>query len=66
MRIESTIGHRLSAIGRRVRQLFGMPDYQRYLEHHSRCHAGQAAMTEKEFVRVELERKYAGSVGRCC
>lgn|SRR6478736_1596229 len=49
-----------------VRQLFGMPDYERYRLHHSRCHADTPPMTEKEFFRTELERKYAGGGGRCC
>jgi len=49
-----------------LRRLFGMPEYQRYLDHHDRCHPGSVAMTEREFVRTELERKYAGGGGRCC
>jgi uncharacterized short protein YbdD (DUF466 family) len=49
-----------------VRQLFGMPDYERYRLHHSRCHAGAPLLSEKEFVLAELERKYAGGGGRCC
>jgi uncharacterized short protein YbdD (DUF466 family) len=62
----SAIGHRLSAIGRAVRKLFGMPDYVGYLEHRARCHAETPLLSEKEFVRIELERKYAGGGGRCC
>jgi uncharacterized short protein YbdD (DUF466 family) len=48
------------------RQLFGMPDYRSYLEHHASSHTGAPAMSEKEFFRAELERKYAGGPSRCC
>ena len=47
-------------------QLFGMPDYQRYLAHHDRCHHGTPAMSEREFCLAELRRKYEGGAGRCC
>jgi uncharacterized short protein YbdD (DUF466 family) len=63
---KSAIGYRLSAIGRAVRKLFGMPDYQAYLEHSKECHADRPALSEKDFVKMELERKYAGGGGRCC
>ncbi len=64
-------GHRprvglLSAVGRRLTALFGMPDYTRYLEHQRTHHPTQPVMSEQEFVRCELERKYAGGGARCC
>ena len=46
--------------------LFGMPDYRRYLDHQHRCHPEAPVLTEKEFVRAEFERKYAGGGTRCC
>ena len=61
--LAAKFGSRLAAPLRRV---FGMPDYQAYLEHQARCHAGAPVLSEKEFVRTELERKYAGGGGRCC
>jgi uncharacterized short protein YbdD (DUF466 family) len=63
---DSAIGYRLSAIGRLLKALFGMPDYQRYLAHQAKCHTGAGTMSEKEFVLAELERKHAGGAGRCC
>ena len=72
----SAISHQLSAISTRFRDLmadgrwpialFGMPDYPRYLEHQARCHPEATVLSEKEFVRSELERKYAGGGSRCC
>jgi uncharacterized short protein YbdD (DUF466 family) len=76
MRTEHAISYQLSAIGLRLKRLiadgrwpmalFGMPDYPRYLAHQERRHPGAPVLSEKEFVRVELERKYAGGGGRCC
>jgi len=57
---------RWPALGSWLSALFGMPDYQRYLEHHARHHGEAPVLSEKEFVRLELERKYAGGAGRCC
>lgn len=72
----SAISYRLSAIGRGAARLiadsrwpialFGMPDYPRYLEHQRAHHPDRPVMSEKEFVRCELERKYAGGGARCC
>jgi uncharacterized short protein YbdD (DUF466 family) len=55
-----------ASVDRFLSALFGMPDYARYVEHQAKCHAGGTTMSEKEFVRAELERKYAGGGGRCC
>ena len=73
---DSAIGYRLSAIGLHLERLiadsrwpmalFGMPDYARYLEHQRRCHPTASVLNEKDYVRSELERKYAGGGGRCC
>ena len=63
---DSAISYQLSAIGRQLKALFGMPDYSRYLEHQAKCHAGSPTLSEKEFVLAELERKHAGGAGRCC
>ena len=49
-----------------LRRLFGMPDYQRYVTHQHRCHPEAPVLSEKDFIRVELERKYAGGGARCC
>lgn len=60
------VGCWLKAVGCRLSALFGMPDYTRYLDHQARCHPGEQVVSEKEFVRGELERKYAGGGSRCC
>ena len=65
-----TVVARLAALMNRlaalVERVFGMPDYRRYLDHQHRCHPDAPVLTEKEFVRAEFERKYAGGGSRCC
>ena len=60
---EHSVAARLAAP---LRRLFGMPDYQRYLQHQHRCHPEAPVLDEKDFVKGELERKYASGGGRCC
>jgi uncharacterized short protein YbdD (DUF466 family) len=43
-----------------------MPDYRRYLDHRARCHPGEPVVSEKEYVKGELERRYAAGGSRCC
>ena len=65
--LENSHGIQLRAsVARCLSTLFGMPDYARYLAHQRRCHPEAPVLSEKEFVRVELERKYAGGGARCC
>jgi len=47
-------------------QVFGIPDYTRYLEHMAAHHAGAAVLPEREFHARAIERKYCGSGPRCC
>ena len=49
-----------------ARQVFGMPDYDRYLEHHRACHPGELALSRKEHYLEFVERRYAGGGSRCC
>ena len=57
---------RWTALGSWLSALFGMPDYRRYLAHQVAHHPTEPVMSEKEFVRAEFERKYAGGGARCC
>ena len=53
-------------LARIIRQVFGMPDYERYLEHRRRCHPGEAVLDQKAFYAQQIEQRYAGGMGRCC
>jgi uncharacterized short protein YbdD (DUF466 family) len=49
-----------------LRQITGMPDYDRYLAHQSEHHPGAPVLTEREFYDRYLESRYSGSGSRCC
>ena len=48
------------------RQVFGIPDYERYLVHAAQRHPGAPVLTRGEFCAREFERKYAAGGVRCC
>ena len=55
-----------SAIRQAYHQVFGIPDYDRYLAHHATHHAGQPVLSRRHFVAQAIERKYQGKGPRCC
>ncbi|OAJ74870.1 hypothetical protein AYJ08_06655 [Brevibacillus sp. SKDU10] len=60
---------RLKKVRSIIKTIFGMPDYDRYLEHWYTTHGvpGIFPMTEKEFYLFALKNKYeSGEVNRCC
>ena len=49
------------------RQVFGMPDYERYLVHAGKVHPGAPVLTRGDFFAQAIERKYGnGNGARCC
>ncbi|HEY2824537.1 MAG TPA: YbdD/YjiX family protein [Gemmatimonadales bacterium] len=56
----------LARASRSVRQVFGMPDYDRYLEHRRMCHPGEPVLGPRAFYAEQVERRYGAGVGRCC
>jgi uncharacterized short protein YbdD (DUF466 family) len=64
------LGRRLVEAAAQVRrgylQMFGIPDYERYLAHLATHHPGQEPLTRKEFAARAIERKYCRSGPRCC
>ena len=63
-------GARLEDIARTVRQgarqIFGIPDYERYLAHCAEHHPGEPVLSEREFFAQAIDRKYCKSGPRCC
>jgi len=49
-----------------VRQVVGAPDYERYLEHHARCHAGAAPLDRRAFYAEFISRRFGPGPTRCC
>jgi uncharacterized short protein YbdD (DUF466 family) len=47
-------------------QVFGIPDYQRYLLHMAEHHPEQTPLSRREFFARAIERKYCRSGAKCC
>jgi uncharacterized short protein YbdD (DUF466 family) len=47
-------------------QLFGIPDYERYVEHMAARHPGVPLLSCREFCAQAIDRKYARNGPRCC
>lgn len=59
-------GQALRRLWQGLRQLTGDDAYDRYLEHHHRCHAQEAPLDRRTFWCGEVERRWSGGVRRCC
>jgi uncharacterized short protein YbdD (DUF466 family) len=59
-----------SQIARRIRrgwlQIFGIPDYDRYLEHRAAHHPGEPVLSRRHFAAAAIDRKYCRNGPRCC
>jgi uncharacterized short protein YbdD (DUF466 family) len=53
-------------IGQICRQLFGIPDYERYLAHAAARHTGAPLLSRRDFFAQAIDRKYGKSGPRCC
>jgi uncharacterized short protein YbdD (DUF466 family) len=60
------LGQRMRTFCSACRQIFGMPDYERYLEHAARQHPGAPVLSRKEHAARAIERRYGQGIGRCC
>ncbi len=57
---------RLQAIRQGGRQMFGIPDFDRYLAHMRDRHPGAAVLSEREFHAMAIDRRYGAARPRCC
>ena len=48
------------------RQVFGMPDYERYLAHAAQRHPGAPVLARGDYFAQAIERKYGKGGARCC
>ena len=55
-------------IGRSLRLMVGLPDYDTYVSHRKTTHPGEPVMSYREFFRERQEARYggAGKRGGCC
>jgi len=67
---DDTFAARVRAQARIVRggwlQVFGIPDYERYLAHHAAHHPDEPVLSRREFFAKAIDRKYCRSGPRCC
>ena len=54
------------AVRQSARQIFGIPDYERYLAHCAAHHPGEPVLSKREFFAHAIDRKYCKSGPRCC
>jgi len=57
---------RLRAAQRVCRQMFGIPDYERYLAHAAEHHPAAPVLSRRDFCASAIERKYGKGGARCC
>ena len=57
---------RLRSFCSACRQIFGIPDYERYLAHAAERHPGAPVMTRREFCSSAIDRRYGNGPARCC
>ncbi len=48
------------------RQVFGIPDYERYTAHMAAQHPGEPLLSQRDFFVQSIDRKYGKSGPRCC
>jgi uncharacterized short protein YbdD (DUF466 family) len=56
----------MSRLRQACRQVFGIPDYDRYLAHMAEHHPGETVLSRSEFFKHSIDRKYGKSGPRCC
>ena len=61
-----TFGERLAFFRQAVKRIIGAPDYETYLARHRQVHPEVPPMSEKEFFRFAIDRRYAKAGPRCC
>ena len=61
-----TFSQRLAGLNQALHRIIGAPDYQAYLARHQHIHPEAPPMSEKEFFRFAIDRRYAKAGPRCC
>ena len=57
---------RARALRKAYLQIFGIPDYEGYMEHMAAKHPGEAVLSQREFFACAIDRKYSKKGPRCC
>ncbi len=56
----------MAAVARVIRQIIGVPDYERYIAHLSAAHPGCEPISRDAFMRERLEARYNQPGSKCC
>ena len=59
-------GERWRALRQALRQVFGIPDFERYRAHMQERHPGAPLLSEREFHAMAIDRRYGAARPRCC
>jgi uncharacterized short protein YbdD (DUF466 family) len=49
-----------------LRQLLGVPDYEKYVAHVRDHHPGETPLSREEFTRRRMDERYAKPGSKCC
>jgi uncharacterized short protein YbdD (DUF466 family) len=63
---KGVVFQRVRGIRQICRQMFGIPDYERYLAHAAARHPGALVLSRRDFCAQAIEHKYGKSGPRCC
>ena len=58
--------NRLREVRQVCRQIFGIPDYERYLAHAAARHPGKPVLSRSAYCAKVIEHKYGKGGQRCC
>ena len=63
-----SFARRLMRLRKLLKGVIGAPDYDAYLAHHRAAHPAEPVMSEAEFFRYAIDRRYnkRGGGMRCC
>jgi uncharacterized short protein YbdD (DUF466 family) len=66
MRLRGRLAAVAAQTERAYLQIFGIPDYARYLAHAAVHHPGEPPLSRREFCARAIERKFGRSGPKCC
>jgi len=66
IRLRSRLIETAGQVRRAYLQIFGIPDYERYLAHLAAHHPGEAPLSRRDFSARSIEHKYSRAGPKCC
>ena len=56
----------VAVVARIIKQIIGVPDYERYIAHQRATHPGCDVLSREAFMRERLEARYNRPGSKCC